>query len=85
MSDDYESEADDSTFYHDDSSEADDEWELEGKERESYGVKKYSLEYTIEVVANADAKDSLGKRRKSSKTVHHKYKKVPDQSHKSVP
>ena len=32
MSDDYESEVDDNTFHYDDSSEADDEWESEGKE-----------------------------------------------------
>ena len=81
ISDDYESEVDDNTFHDDDSSEADDEWESEGKEREAYSVKGYSLEYLKEVVAYVDAKDSSGKRRRSRKTVHHKYKKVPDQSH----
>ena len=81
MSDDYESEVDNNTIHHDDISEADDEWESEGKEREAYSVKGSSLEYMKEVVAYADAKDSSGKRRRSWKTVHHKYKKVPDQSY----
>ncbi|CAF3324932.1 unnamed protein product [Rotaria socialis] len=81
MSNDYESEVDDTTSHDDDSSEADDELESEEKEREGCNVKGYSLEYMKEVVAYADAKDSSGKRRRSWKTVHHKYKKVPDQAY----
>ena len=81
MSNDYESKFDDNTFHDDDSFEADDEWESGEKEREAYSVKGYSLNYMKGVVAYADAKDSSGKRRRSWKTIHHKYKKVPEQSY----
>ncbi|CAF4691520.1 unnamed protein product [Rotaria socialis] len=58
MSDDYENEVNDNIFHDNDSSEADDEWGSEGKEREAYSVKGYSLEYMKQVVGYAGAKDS---------------------------
>ncbi|CAF4551855.1 unnamed protein product, partial [Didymodactylos carnosus] len=41
----------------------------------------YSLEYMQEVVDYADATDRNGKRRRSWKTVHHKFKALPNQGY----
>ncbi|CAF4175608.1 unnamed protein product, partial [Rotaria sordida] len=76
-----ENEDDKNTFYDDNSSEADDEWESKENEREHHDLSDYSLAYMKEVVAYADAKDSSGKRRRSWKSVHEKYKRIPAQTY----
>ncbi|CAF4472282.1 unnamed protein product, partial [Rotaria sp. Silwood2] len=80
-SNEYENEDDKNTFYDDNSSEADDEWESKENERERHDLSDYSLEYMKEVVAYADAKDSSGKRRRAWKSVHEKYKRIPAQTY----
>lgn len=81
ISDEHESEVDDKTFHDDNSSEADDEWEAKESEGEGCNLNDYSLQYMKEVVAYADAKDASGKRRRSWKTIHHKYRRIPAQSY----
>ncbi|CAF3871051.1 unnamed protein product, partial [Rotaria sp. Silwood1] len=80
-SNEYENEDDKNTFYDDNSSGADDEWDSKDNERERHDLSDYSLEYMKEVVAYTDAKDSSGKRRRSWKSVHEKYKRIPAQTY----
>jgi len=81
ISDESESEINNKTSHDYDNSQADDEWESKENERLSYDLSDYSLKYMKEVVAYADAKDSSGKRRRSWKSVHEKYKRIPAQTY----
>ena len=81
ISDKYESEINNETTHDYDSSQEDDEWESKENERLSYGLSEYSLEYMKEVVAYADAEDPSGKRRRSWKSIHHAYKRIPAQTY----
>ncbi|CAF4526778.1 unnamed protein product [Rotaria magnacalcarata] len=83
MSDECESEVFNKNDYNYDSSEANDDGEPKENERISYDISEYSLEYMKEVVAYADAKDSSGKRRRSWKSVHDRYKRIPAQTYVS--
>ncbi|CAF0949298.1 unnamed protein product [Didymodactylos carnosus] len=82
---DYSSSSDEEEGHHDNNSES--EEEVDGEESKSEKDKRhlanYSLDFMQEVVDYADEKDKNGKRRRSWKTVHHRYKLVPNQSYVS--
>ncbi|CAF4682855.1 unnamed protein product, partial [Rotaria sp. Silwood2] len=65
----------------DDGNDADDEWDDKENLKEHYIPNTYSIEFMKEVVDFADAKDSSGKRRRSWKTVEHRYRSLPDQNY----
>ncbi|CAF4323180.1 unnamed protein product, partial [Rotaria sordida] len=65
----------------DDGNDADDEWDDKENLKEHYIPNTYSIEFMKEVVDFADAKDSSGKRRRSWKTVKHRYRSLPDQNY----
>ncbi|CAF2517030.1 unnamed protein product [Rotaria sp. Silwood2] len=44
-------------------------------------LNNYSIEFMKEVIDFADAKDSSGKRRRSWKTIKHRYRSIPDQAY----
>lgn len=85
QTDDYE-ESDDEEAAHGDGNvaSADDELkEDEDKDLEPHHLKQYTLQFMKRVVEFADVKDSTGKRRRSWKTVHNRFRTLPNQSYVS--
>ncbi|CAF3443051.1 unnamed protein product, partial [Rotaria sp. Silwood2] len=64
-----------------DGNDADDEWDSTEDLKENCTLNSYSIEYMREVVDFADVKDSSGKRRRSWKTIKHRYQSLPDQNY----
>lgn len=65
----------------DDDNDTDDEWDDKEKLEEHCQLNNYSIEFMKEVIDFADAKDSSGKRRRSWKTVKHRYRSLPAQTY----
>ena len=78
--DDYYNE-DNLIYNNDHGSDADDEWNDEENTNKRFQLNNYSTEFMKEVISFADAKDSLGKRRRSWKTVKHRFRSIPDQNY----
>ncbi|CAF3873098.1 unnamed protein product [Rotaria sp. Silwood1] len=68
-------------YHGDSSSDADDEWDNKENVKEHYQLKSYSIDFMKEVVDFADEKDASGKRRRSWKTVQHRYRSIPNQGY----
>ncbi|CAF4470333.1 unnamed protein product, partial [Didymodactylos carnosus] len=82
---DYSSSSDEEEGHHDNNSESEEEVDEEESksEKDKRHLANYSLDFMQEVVDYADEKDKNGKRRRSWKTVRHRYKSVPNQSYVS--
>ena len=65
------------------SSEANDEWEDKKNAAEHHHLTEYSEEFMRDVVDYADAKNKNGKRRRTWKTVYHRFKTLPSQTYVS--
>ena len=61
--------------------DADDEWDNKKDLKENCTLNSYSVEFMREVVDFADAKDSSSKRRRSWKTIKHRYQSLPGQNY----
>ena len=61
--------------------EADDEWE--NKENEKQSLTNYTLTFMQDVVAYADETDTFGKRRRSCRSMHNRYRLLPNQDYVS--
>ncbi|CAF2813154.1 unnamed protein product [Rotaria sp. Silwood2] len=65
----------DDNIHHDDhSSDAGYEWNDKENVKEHYELKNYSISFKKEYVDFANSKDSSGKRRRSMKTIHRRYR-----------
>ncbi|CAF4629857.1 unnamed protein product, partial [Rotaria sp. Silwood2] len=64
-----------------DGNDADDEWDRTEDLKENCKLNSYSIEYMREAVDFADVKDSSGKRRRSWKTIKHRYQSLPDENY----
>jgi len=60
---------------------ADPEWDDKEHDEGHHSQTNYSLEFMQEVVDFADAKEKNGKRRRSWKTVHNRYKTILNQGY----
>lgn len=85
QSDDYEESDEEETPDADENikSENDEIKKDEDKDLEPHHLKQYTLKFMRGVVEFADAKDSTGKRRRSWKTVHNRFRTLPCQSYVS--
>ena len=85
QSDDYEeSDKEETPHVYENITSMDDEVkEDEDKDLEPQHLKQYSLRFMKRVVEFADAKDSTGKRRRSWKIVHNRFRTLPNQSYVS--
>ena len=78
------SDSDEERVYNDShSSEADDEWKGTKNAAEPHHLTEYSEEFMRDVVDYADAKNKNGKRRRTWKTVYHRFKILPSQTYVS--
>ena len=73
----------DYVYSNEDNFEADDEGEDKNNRIGSYHLTEYSEEYMQQVVDYADHQNHNGKRRRSWKSVHNRFKALPDQAYVS--
>ena len=57
------------------------DWNNEENSQENRILKNYTMEFMEKVVRFADEKDSSGKRRRSWKSIKHRYRSIPSQNY----